>query len=186
MLGANGEYPNASLLVTKDELNATKALHPLQRYWYNESVLEGVKEDDLSTFDRDILIGEGLALVRTPGHTEGNHTIVIHMPDSCDSRGLVTVSENGVAPECYLPEQSEIPGIRAHAKKTNERVILNANTRERTLDQYTSMRIEAILAAPKAPGAFPRHFSSSELTATPMAPGIRPAFVWEKMTCGVL
>jgi hypothetical protein len=180
-LGPTGEYPNARLLVTKDELLAARNLHPLQRYWYTASVLDGVSEENLCPFSGDILLGEGLALVHTPGHTDGNHTIVFHLPD-----GIMTVSENGVAPECYAPELSDVPGLREHARRTGERAILNSNTRERTLDQYTSMRLEAVLAQPKEAGQFPRHFSSSELTHTWMAPGIRPVFAWRSVTYGVL
>jgi hypothetical protein len=181
LLGPSGEYPSASLVVTEAELAATRNLHPLQRYWYVDGALDGVAPENIQTFDHDVLLGEGVALVKTPGHTDGNHTIVMHLPG-----GLVTISENGVAPECYAPHMSKIPGIAEYAKRTGERAILNANSRERTLDQYTSMRLEAILAEPRQRDAFPHHFSSSELTATLLAPGVRPTFVWESLSHGTL
>jgi hypothetical protein len=181
MLGPSGEYASASLVVTEEELAAARNLHPLQRFWYVEGALDGVAPENIQSFDRDVLLGEGLALVRTPGHTDGNHTIVMHFPS-----GLMTISENGVAAECYAPHMSKIPGIADHARRTGEKVILNANSRERTLDQYTSMRLEAILAEPRERDAFPRHFSSSELTRTLLAPGVRPSFVWESVTHGTL
>jgi hypothetical protein len=179
MLGPSGEYPSASLLVTEDELQAARTLHPLQRMWYVDGAVDGVAAENLQTFSRDILIGEGLALVKTPGHTDGNHTIVLCLPS-----GLMTISENGVASESYAPHMSKIPGVADYARRSGERVILNANSRERTLDQYTSMRLEAILAEPRERDGFPRHFSSSELTSTLLAPGIRPTFIWQSVSHG--
>lgn len=179
LLGPDGEFPNAVLLVSRAEERATRSLHPLQRYWYVQGALNGVRGQDIHLFDRDLLLGSGVALIRTPGHTEGNHTIVFALPD-----GLMTVSENGVAAECYAPEKSRLPGLAAYARRTGERAILNANTREQTLDQYTSMRLEALLSAPRDPEAFPRHFSSSELVHTVLAPGIRPTFAWTSVAVG--
>lgn len=179
LFGPQGLYPNAKLLVTGDELAAVEHLHPLQRYWYVPHGMEGVRKEDVISFERDILLGEGLALVSTPGHTDGNHTIVISLPE-----GLTTISENGVATECYAPELSEIPGLREHAKSAGVKAILNSNTRERTLDQYTSMRLEALLAAPASAQEMPRHFCSSALTKTVLAPGIKPTAVTVPISYG--
>jgi hypothetical protein len=181
MLGPNGFYPKAKLLVTKAEREIAENLHPLQQYWYVAGGLVGVRESDIATFDRDLLLGSGLALVRTPGHTDGNHTIAVSLPG-----GLMTVSENGICAECYRPRASEIPGLRAFAEKTGAEVILNANTRERTLDQYTSMRLEALLAAAEQEHGWPRHFSSSELDAHPLAPRVRPTFAWRRVDHGAI
>ena len=182
LLGAGGNYPNAKLLVTRTEREIATTLHPMQRYWYVEDGLGGVRDDDIVSFDDDLLLGAGVALIRTPGHTDGNHSIVFHVPG-----GLVTVSESGVAAECYAPKKSAIPGLRAHAERTGEELILNANTKERTLDQYTSMWLEAALAAPLDPAEeWPRHFSSSELDTHPLAPGIKPTHAVRKIEHGVV
>lgn len=181
LLGSRGLYPNAKLLVTADELAAVGRLHPLQKYWYVPGGMDGVKSDDVIAFERDIALGEGLALVSTPGHTDGNHTIVLSLPE-----GLTTISENGVATECYAPEKSEIPGLREHAKAAGVKVILNSNTRERTLDQYTSMRLESLLAAPEHADGVPRHFCSSALAKTMLAPGIKPTIATVPINYGSL
>lgn len=182
LFGERGFYPSAVLLATSTELAAAANLHPLQRFWYVEGALSAVPPDRIHPFERDVLLGEGVALVRTPGHTEGNHTIALNLGD-----GLLTISENGVSADAYAPEQSAIPGLQAHARRTGDRVILNANSRERTLDQYTSMRLEAILAAPRGDTeGVPRHFPSSELIATRLAPGIRPTFPCTPIDQGVL
>lgn len=178
MLGPTGFYPNAKLLVTKQEIEGLRCLHPMQRYWYVADSLDGVRAKTLAVFEGDLLLGEGVGLVATPGHTEGNHTIVINL-----AGGLVTISENGVSAECYAPAKSEIPGLASHAKRTGFDVILNSNTRERTLDQYTSMKLEQILAH-SPDHEFPRHFSSSELTRSSLAPGVKPTFSWQKIQQG--
>ncbi|MFO0724811.1 MAG: hypothetical protein U1E65_13605 [Myxococcota bacterium] len=179
MLGPRGMYPSAKLLATNTELDIARGLHPLQRYWYVEGMLGAVPEDRLLGFDHDLLLGAGVALVRTPGHTDGNHSFVFATDD-----GLVTVSENGVALDCYQPKRSDIPGLRAFAEKTGLEAIMNANTRERSLDQYTSMLLEAALAAPKNAGDWPLHFSSSELDRFPLAPLVRPTTAVRSMRIG--
>ena len=58
------------------------------------------------------------------------------------------VSENGVACESYTPLQSQIPGVRSYAERMGYEVVLNGNTREDSLDQYSSMVVEKIVAGP--------------------------------------
>jgi hypothetical protein len=178
MLGPGGFYPNAKLLATCAELESLRRLHPLQRYWYVEDSLRGVDGSRIAAFEGDLLLGEGLALVSTPGHTEGNHTIAINM-----AGGIVTISENGVAAECYAPEKSHIPGVASWAKRNGYEVVLNANSREKSLDQYTSMMLEKVLAE-SSHYEFPRHFCSSELTRNPLAIGVKPTFTWERIELG--
>ena len=178
MLGPQGLYPRAKLLITPQELAAARAPHPMQRTWYVEGALAGVPEEALERFTGDLLLGEGIALLCTPGHTEGNHSIALALPE-----GLITISENGVAAECYEPEKSRIPGLAEHARRTGEEVVLNANTRERTLDQYTSMVLEKLLSQDEnAP--FVRHFSSSELVSSHLSPGLRPTHQWRRFEHG--
>jgi len=100
-------------------------------------------------------------------------------------RGLWTISENGIAVECYAPEHSRLPGLRGHARFTGAEVILNGNTREDTLEQYTSMVLEKTLAdpCPDRP-ELPQHFPSSELVASPLAPGLRPSYSHGAITHG--
>jgi len=64
-------------------------------------------------------------------------------------------------------------------------VILNANTREATLDQYTSMVLEKTLAdgVPDRP-ELPQHFSSSELVPHVLAPGLTPTHTFGAITFG--
>jgi hypothetical protein len=110
----------------------------------------------------------------------GNHTPVI-----VTDRGVFTVSENGIAVDSYAPEHSRIPGLSRHARAAGVSVILNANTREHSLDQYISMMLEKNLAdlCPERP-EFPQHFSSSELTRSALAPGLSPTYSHGHITHG--
>ena len=164
--------PRARLLVQSSELRTLEELHPLQARWYVRDGIRGVPRDRFVVLDGDYLVGAGFALVRTPGHTEGNHSLVMHT-----GTGLWTVSENGVAVECYAPMASKIPGLRKYARETESEFILNSNTRENSLDQYISMALEKTLADPSAERPeFPQCFPSSEMVKSRLAPGLRPTF----------
>lgn len=164
--------PNAQLLVQRHELATLEALHPLQAHWYVRDGMRDVPAERIVVLDGDYRIGNGLALIRTPGHTAGNHSPVVHT-----DRGLWTISENGVAPECYAPYSSELPGLRRYARDREVEFILNSNTREHTLDQYTSMALERTLADPcHDRPEFPQCFPSSEMVKSRLAPGLAPTF----------
>jgi len=164
--------PRARLLVQKGELETLAKLHPLQAYWYIPQALAGIPADRIVELDGDYLVGAGFALVRTPGHTAGNHSPVL-----VTDRGAWTISENGICVDAYAPGISDIRGVARHARDAGVEVILNANTREATLDQYTSMVLEKTIADPVPDRPeLPQHFPSSELVAHALAPGLRPTF----------
>jgi glyoxylase-like metal-dependent hydrolase (beta-lactamase superfamily II) len=174
--------PNARLLAQRAELDTLAQLHPLQVEWYIPDCLAGVPTDRIVALDGDYAIGGGFALVRTPGHTWGNHTLVV-----VTDRGAWTISENGVCVDAYAPGVSAIRGLARHARDTGVEVILNANTREGSLDQYTSMVLEKTLAdaVPDRP-ELPQHFSSSELVAHVLAPGLSPTYTHGAITHGAI
>jgi len=178
--GGRAFLPNAKLLVQKAELDTLAQIHPLQVEWYIPDCLTGVPADRIVALDGDCLIGGGFAIVRTPGHTWGNHTLVI-----VTGTGAWTVSENGVCVDAYAPGLSRIRGIAKHAREAGVDVILNANTREDSLDQYTSMVLEKTLAdgVPERP-EWPQHFSSSEMVPHLLAPGLTPTFTHGAITHG--
>lgn len=172
-LGGNRPYfPNAKLLVTRQEWASTKGLLPTQADWYCPHGTDGVPEDRLVFLDSDVRLGDSVALIRTPGHTEGNHSIVVHTDE-----GLFVTSENGVAPEAYAPEHSRLPGLRKWAKMTGSEVVLNGNTLEGSVDQYISMVQEKEIAGPSARNPdFPNMACSSEMSAHWLSPGLTPTF----------
>jgi hypothetical protein len=172
--------PNARLLVQRAELRTLQHLHPLQARWYVRDGMRDVPTDRIIVLDGDYRIGAGFALVRTPGHTEGNHSPVLHT-----DRGLWTVSENGIAPECYAPLASDLPGPRRFAREQETEFVHNSNTRENTPDHYPSMALEKVLADPSADRPeFPQCFPSSEMVKSKLAPGLTPTFSHGRITWG--
>jgi hypothetical protein len=182
LAGPRPYLPNARLLAQRAELDTLAALHPLQTDWYIPECLAGVPADRIVALEGDYTLGGGFALVRTPGHTIGNHTLVV-----VTDRGAWTISENGISVDAYAPGTSRLGGVARHARDTGAEVILNANTREHSLDQYTSMILEKTLAdtVPDRP-EFPQHFSSSELVSHPLAPGLSPTYSHGAITYGTV
>ena len=159
-------FPNAKILIHKQEWQSTGALLPVQADWYCPNGIEGVDPDKVIQFTGSIQLGEGLALVHTPGHTEGNHSLVARVPD-----GIRVTSENGVGADAYAPMNSKVNAIRRYAKQTGMEVILNGNTLEGSNDQYISMVVEKTLAGPSQNPDFPNCASSSEATPYWLIPG---------------
>lgn len=175
-----GYFPNARLLVMRQEWDSTTALLPPQAYWYCPNGIDGIPEDKVIFLDSSVMLGEGVALVHTPGHTEGNHSLVVNTPD-----GLLVSSENGVSADNYSPLNSNIPGVRQYAQQTGMEVILNGNTLEGGLDQYISMVLEKTLAGPaKQNPEFYNVVPSSEMTPYWGFPGLKPTFSFGEIEHG--
>ena len=136
-------FGDAKLLVHSREVATLQSLHPMQWAWYVDGGLGGVDPAKLVTFDGDIELGPGIALLWTPGHTDGNHSLVINTPD-----GVWVSSENGISSDNWQPELSKIPGVRRYAETFGREICPNANTLEDSLDQYDSMVKEKTLADP--------------------------------------
>jgi hypothetical protein len=174
--------PHARLIAQRSELETFASLHPLQGEWYIPECLTGVPASSIIALDGDYAIGGGFAMIRTPGHTIGNHSLVV-----VTDRGAWTISENGIAVDAYAPGTSQIRGVASHARDHGVEVILNANTREHSLDQYTSMVLEKTLADPVADRPeLPQHFASSELVGHPLAPGLSPTYTHGAITHGAV
>ncbi len=159
-------FPNAKILVHEQEWLSTTALLPVQADWYCPNGIEGVDPNKVIKFTGSIQLGEGLALVHTPGHTEGNHSLVARVPD-----GIRVTSENGVGADAYTPMNSKVNAIRRYAQQTGMEVILNGNTLEGSNDQYISMVMEKTIAGPSKNPDFPNCASSSEATPYWLIPG---------------
>ncbi len=181
-IGPGGRFPRARLLVQREELETLADPAPLQAIWYVADGVAGIAPERIIALDDDVLLGPGVALVRTPGHTRGNHSIVLNTDD-----GIWVISENGVAVDAMNPRASRIAGVARHARTWDVEVILNANTRENTLAQYNSMVLERTLADPcRAAPEWPQFFPSSELTRHWMAPGLAPTYSHGAITHGDL
>ncbi|MEG1490308.1 hypothetical protein [Acinetobacter sp.] len=162
-------FPNAKLLVHEKEWNSVQGLLPVQSDWYCPHATEGIDPKKIITFQKSLALGSGLALVHTPGHTEGNHSLVAKV----DNQIFVT-SENGISLDAYEPKKSKIKAIRDYAAKTGVEVILNGNTQEGSNDQYISMVLEKTIAGPlKSNPDFPACACSSETTPYWLFPSLK-------------
>lgn len=161
-----GYFPNAKLLVHRQEWESTLGLLPCQADWYCPRGIEGLPADKVVAFDGSIQLGRGVALLHTPGHTEGNHSLVARVAD-----GIRVTSENGVGVDAYAPRNSRINAIRRYASATGVEVILNGNTLEGSNDQYISMVLEKTVAGPSVNPEYPNCAPSSEATPYWLIPG---------------
>ena len=177
--GMPGMLPNAKLLVHSQELASVQGLLPVQAEWYCPHGLDGIPAERIVPFDGSIQLGRGLALVHTPGHTEGNHSLVYRSGD-----GLRVSSENGVSADSWAPLQSRHNGIRRYAKATGAEVILNGNTQESSNDQYLSMVLEKTLAGISAAHGFSNVVPSAECTPHWLFPGAPTSHLWGETSHG--
>jgi hypothetical protein len=174
--------PKAKLLVQRAELESLDALHPLQVPWYQPLTYKSLDPDAITAVDGDMLIGPGVALLSTPGHTIGNHTLVVNT-----ETGIWASSENVIAAECLTPEHSRIPGMRRFTRTWEQEVVLNANTLEDTARQYNSCVLEkSIVDASRADPRFLQFMPSSELTGNTFSPGTSPTFTHSGIFHGTL
>ncbi len=176
---APGLLPSAKLLVHRQELANVQGLLPVQAEWYCPHGLDAVPAERIVAFDGSLQLGRGLALVHTPGHTEGNHSLVYRSAD-----GLRVSSENGVAADSWAPLQSRHNGIRRYAQATGAEVILNGNTQESSNDQYLSMVLEKTLAGTSALHGFSNVVPSAECSPHWLFPGAPTSHLWGETSFG--
>ena len=175
-------FPNAKFICQRKEVDTFRSPHPMQWAWYVPGGMDHVIEDDLVLIDGDVELGVGLALAWTPGHTDGNQSLVINTED-----GVWVSSENGVAADNWHPHLSKIPGIRKEAEFMGREVILNSNTLEDSIDQYDSMVKEKALADPnRSDPRWMNVFPSSELPAWKRQWPVVPSFTYGGMNYGTI
>lgn len=163
-------FPRAEVLAQAREVDTLEDLHPMQWAWYVPGAMEGARLDQLVRLPGSVELGVGVAIVWTPGHTDGNHSLVINTAD-----GVWVSSENGVALDNWQPTQSKIPGLRRYSSFYGREVVPNANTLEDPQDQYDSMVLEKTLADPcPAAPQWLQVLPSSELTAHRRQWPVRP------------
>ncbi|MBT3150185.1 hypothetical protein HTV45_04660 [Streptomyces sp. CHD11] len=165
-------FPHAKVIVQRDELVAMADLHPLQKPWYQPGAYADVPAAAFLPVNGSVVLGPGVAVVKTPGHVFGNQSLVVNT-----DTGIWVSSENVIATEAMVPEHSRLPGLARWARAWQQEVVLNANTIETTADQYNSAVMEKALAdRSQVDPRFPQFFPSSELTGAWTNPGTRPTF----------
>ena len=89
------------------EVDTFRSPHPMQWAWYVEGGLDKARPGHHVEIEGDVELGEGIAILHTPGHTDGNQSLCINTPS-----GVWVSSENGVAIDNWQPELSKIPGVK--------------------------------------------------------------------------
>jgi hypothetical protein len=175
-------FPNAKFLFQRKEVDTFRSPHPTQWAWYVPGGMDDVIEDNLVLLDGDVELGKGVAIVWTPGHTDGNHSLALNTED-----GVWVTSENGVCADSWHPHQSKIPGIRKYAEFYNREVVMNANTLEDSIDQYDSMVKEKAIADPnRRDPRWLNVFPSSEMPDWRRQWPVRPSFTYGGMNYGTI
>jgi hypothetical protein len=186
LLGTRGgiaaRFPNAYLLAPRREWDDWDDVHPFQAAWFIGDGKKDVSEQRVILTDDDLALGDGCLLLRTPGHTSGNQTIFVH-----SDQGVFGCSENGTAADNWSPAASRIAGLRSFASHQMLDVVLNANTPEMGVEQYTSMILERSLVdrVAEAP-AFVQMFPSSEVTPSVLTLGLKPTWSFGERTSGTV
>lgn len=175
-------FPNALLLAPRIEWMDWDDPPMIQRAWFVPDGKKDVSADRVVLTDTDLALGDGLLLLRTPGHTTGNQTLFVR-----DDLGVFGCSENGTCADNWSPHYSRLPGMKRAARLLDLDVVLNANTPELAAEQYTSMLLERamvdrVLERPE----FFRMFPSSEVTRSFIAPHVKPTHSFKNMDFGVV
>jgi hypothetical protein len=175
-------FKNATLLAPRVEWDEWDDLHPMQRAWYVADGKTGVRDDRVALTAGDLALGDGVMLLRTPGHTTGNQTLFFKT-----DRGVWGCSENGTCADNWSPRSSRVAGVAAAARQGDLDVLLNANTPEAAADQYIAMALEKLLVdrVQSAPD-FVQMFPSSEVTPGVLAPGLSPTYVHNHLEHGAV
>jgi len=136
-----GYFPNAKLLVMHQEWESAKDALPMQASWYCPDGLDGIDQNRIIPLHSSVMLGDSVALVHTPGHTLGHHSLVVNT-----DMGIMVSSHNAIAIDNYHPELSKIYGIADYSTQRNIDVIPSGAVKEAVLDQYISMVLEKSLA----------------------------------------
>jgi len=173
-------FPNALVLAQDTEIATLEDQHPTQWPWYVPDALKDAQVERFGRLDGSTELGIGVALVWTPGHTDGNHSLVVNTED-----GVWVSSENGVALDNWQPELSRIPGVGHYHRFYRREICPNANTLEDFADQYDSMVLEKTLADPcRADPRWRQVIPSSELADIRRQWPVRPTYRHQGMHYG--
>ncbi len=177
----SAQFRNAVLLAPRAEWEDWADMPPLARGSYVARGREGVDTTRVLPTTSDLLLGDGVMLLRTPGRTAGHQSLFVHT----DS-GVWGVSANGVCADSWSPLESKNARLKNYARTADVEVVTSGGG-ENSRAQYTSMVLERSLAdrVPRAPG-FVQMFPWAELTASAFAPGLTPTLLHRAVHSGTL
>lgn len=132
-------FPRATVVVQRRETDTLRAPHPLQRPRY-PGALHGCRTDRLRELDGSVLLGEGVAVLATPGHTDGHQSLVLST-----ARGIWVVSGAAHVADAWHPYLSRSPGVLSTSDETGEEVLVPDGAEDR-IDQHDAMLLERAVA----------------------------------------
>lgn len=150
-------FPQAKLLVHEQELSQCS---------------EQLAPEKLQVFTDSIYLGEGLALVHSPGVSDGHHVLVARVAD-----GVCVITGNGVGADAYAPEHSRIKAVRRYAEQHELEVIVNRRQHMAVDTHYAAMVMEKTLAGSSHHPDFPNCAYSGEATPYWLMPGFSVSFL---------
>lgn len=172
--------PRAEVLVARAETDTLRAPHPSQRPRY-AGAMHGVRTDLLRETEGSLLLGEGVAVLQTPGHTAGHRSLAL-----ATREGVWVVSGNGHVADAWHPHLSRSPGLRERVEATGQEVLVGADA-ESALDQHDSMVLErAVADAHRTDPRWRTVLPVAELVPAPRAWSLRGAFLLGGVNAGVL
>ncbi|MGH7438013.1 MAG: hypothetical protein ACRENE_20215 [Polyangiaceae bacterium] len=165
-------FPRAKLIVQRAEWELVRSMHPWQARWYQAGTYSDLRDGAVQLIEGDVLLGPGVALLSTPGHSSGMMSLALRT-----STGIWASSENVIAVEMLTPEHSKIPGVRKSAAEWGVEVVLNGNTIEHTAQQYNSViKEKSVVDRSAVDDRFLQFFPTSELTRNALMFGTSPTF----------
>jgi len=150
-------FPSAKLLVHEQELSHCSEQLPASR---------------LHAYSGSVYLGDGLALIHSPGISAGHHVLAARVAD-----GVCVITGNGVGADAYAPEHSRVRAIRRYAQQHDLEVIVKGRQQTAIDTHYIAMVMEKALAGPSHHPDFPNCAYSAEATPYWLMPGFSVSFL---------
>lgn len=173
-------FTGAEILLQAREADTLRATHVLQRDRYC-GAWHGVRDDLLRELDGSAIIGDGVAVVATPGHTDGHQSLVVRT-----GRGIWVLSGAGHVADAWHPYLSRSPGVLRQIDSSAQEVLVGEGS-EDPIDQHDAMVLERAIA--DAHHDDPRWrcvLPLAEMVPDPRTWPLRPTFVHGGLQAGVL
>jgi hypothetical protein len=132
-------FPRAEVLLQTREADALRATHPLQRSRYT-GAWHGVRTDLLRELEGATIVGDGVAVMATPGHTDGHQSLVLQT-----RRGIWVLSGAGHIADAWHPHLSRSPGVLRQVAGAEQEVLIGDGS-ENPIDQHDAMILERAVA----------------------------------------
>lgn len=150
-------FPKAKLLVHEREIS---------------QYAQSLPANQILSFPDSIYLGEGLALVHSPGMSDGHHVLVARVAD-----GVCVITGNGVGADAYAPKHSRVKAIRQYAQQHELEVIVQGRQHTAVDIHYAAMVMEKTLAGSSHHPDFPNCAYSGEATPYWLMPGFSVSFL---------